>query len=292
MKNDSECKQNTANLSPASFTMPQISSDLATRKECEKFNNHTLLEGMTSISALIAGIRDGINTRQIEKIYVDEAKAKSKAKELVFLRAVSGELGFEIEMTDASVIDSMTIGTTHGGIIAQCTERPLPSLEDAVLTQNFLSNQGFYLLLEGIEDPYNFGYALRSLYAAGVDGVILCPRNWMGAAGVVARSSAGASERLPMAVCEPEIAVKLFHEHGYRVLCAGIRNSVSLYEADMSRPLLLVVGGEKRGISRAVLDAADTVVRIDYGREFRGSLSAASAATVLGFEVLRQNTTK
>ena len=143
-----------------------------------------------------------------------------------------------------------------------------------------------------IEDPYNFGYALRSLYAAGVDGVILCPRNWMGAAGVVARSSAGASERLPMAVCEPETAVKLFHEHHYRVLCVGIRDSVSLYEADMSRPLLLVVGGEKRGISRAVLNAADTVVRIDYGREFRGSLSAASAATILGFEVLRQNTSK
>jgi 23S rRNA (guanosine2251-2'-O)-methyltransferase len=60
----------------------------------------------------------------------------------------------------------------------------------------------------------------------------------------------------------------------------------------MNRPLLLVVGGEKRGISRAVLDQADQVVRIDYGRDFRGSLSAASAATVLGFEVLRQNSSK
>lgn len=292
MKSDFEYKKNTANLSSSSSIAPQISSNFTIQKECEKFNNCTLLEGMTSISALIAGIRDGINTRRIEKIYVDEAKIRSKSKELGFLRAVSGELGFEIEATDASVIDSMTIGTTHGGIIAQCTERPLPSLEDAILTQNFFSDQGFYVLLEGIEDPYNFGYALRSLYAAGVDGVILCPRNWMGAAGVVARSSAGASERLSMAVCEPEIAVKLFHEHQYRVLCAGIRDSVSLYEADMRRPLLLVVGGEKRGISRAVLDAADTVVRIDYGREFRGSLSAASAATVLGFEVLRQNTIK
>ena len=267
-------------------------ANFSSSKECEKFNNCDLLEGMTSISALIAGIRDGTNPRRIKKIYMDETKAKSKAKELGFLRAVSGELGFTIEMTDAETIEHMTIGTTHGGIIAECTERPLPSLEDAILSQNFLSDQGFYVLLEGIEDPYNFGYALRSLYAAGVDGVILCPRNWMGAAGIVARSSAGASERLPMAVCEPEIAVRLFHQYQYRVACAGIRDSVSLYEADMSRPLLLVVGGEKRGISRAVLDEADLVVRIDYGREFRGSLSAASAATVLGFEVLRQNLTK
>ena len=119
MKSDFEYKKNTANLSSSSSIAPQISSNFTIQKECEKFNNCTLLEGMTSISALIAGIRDGINTRRIEKIYVDEAKIRSKSKELGFLRAVSGELGFEIEATDASVIDSMTIGTTHGGIIAQ-----------------------------------------------------------------------------------------------------------------------------------------------------------------------------
>jgi len=273
--------------------MPSASSEMdhfVVSKECEKFNNHTLLEGMTSISALIQGIRDGINARTIQKVYFDREKQRSKAKELGFLRAVSGELGFEIEAVDADVIDRMTIGSTHGGIIAACGERPLPSLDNALENPlTFGRKDGFFVMLEGMEDPYNFGYALRSLYAAGADGVILTPRNWMGAAGVVARASAGASERLPMAVCEAEQAALLMREHGYRVVCAGIRDSVSLYEADMKRPLLLVVGGEKRGISRALLELADQVVRIDYGREFRGSLSAASAATVLGFEVLRQN---
>ena len=259
-------------------------------KECEKFNNHTLLEGMTSISALIQGIRDQINTRMIQKIYFDREKQRSKAKELGFLRAVSGELGYEIELVDTDTIDRVTIGSTHGGILAACSERPLPQLEDCLENDSaFGREDGFFVMLEGMEDPYNFGYALRSLYAAGVDGVILTPRNWMGAAGVVARASAGASERLPMAICEPDRAAELMQARGYRVVCAGIRDSVSLYEADLRRPLLLVVGGEKRGISRALLDRADQVVRIDYGREFRGSLSAASAATVLGFEVLRQN---
>ena len=263
---------------------------LVISKECEKFNNHTLLEGMTSISALIQGIRDQINTRTIQKIYFDREKQRSKAKELGFLRAVSSELGYEIELVDADIIDRMTIGSTHGGIVAACSERPLPLLADSLESRLAFDRQdGFFVMLEGMEDPYNFGYALRSLYAAGVDGVILTPRNWMGAAGVVARASAGASERLPMAICEPERAAELMQERGYRVVCAGIRDSVSLYEADLKRPLLLVVGGEKRGISRALLDRADQVVRIDYGREFRGSLSAASAATVLGFEVLRQN---
>ena len=68
-----------------------------------------------------------------------------------------------------------------------------------------------------------------------------------------------------------------------------MEHSVSMYDADLCRPLLLIVGGEKRGISRAVLDLADTVVRLDYGRPFEGALSAASAASILAFEVYRQN---
>jgi 23S rRNA (guanosine2251-2'-O)-methyltransferase len=144
-------------------------------------------------------------------------------------------------------------------------------------------------MIEGIEDPYNFGYALRSIYAAGADAVILTPRNWMSAAGVVCRSSAGASELLPLFVSEPEEAVHVAKAAGYKVVCAGIRDSVSAFDADLTRPIFLIVGCEKRGISRAVLDLADEVVRLDYGRPFRGSLSAASAASILAYEVLRQN---
>jgi 23S rRNA (guanosine2251-2'-O)-methyltransferase len=154
----------------------------------------------------------------------------------------------------------------------------------------FGKNDGFFVYLEGIEDPYNFGYTLRSLYAAGVDGVILSPRNWMEVAGIVARSSAGASEQLPIAIAEPAEAIAYMKGLGYTVVCAGIRDSVSMYDANLQFPILLVIGGEKRGISAALLAQSDCTVRIDYGRNFRGSLSAASAATVLAFEVLRQNT--
>ncbi len=259
-------------------------------KICEKINNSIYLEGMTSISALIEGIRTGVNERTIETILFDDSKARSKAKELGFLRAVSHELGYCLEPCNAEALGRLTIGTTHGGIVAKCTDRPLPSLSDALKNPEFFpKRKGFYVMPEGIEDPYNFGYTLRSFYAAGADGVILSSNNRMNEAGIVARASAGASERLPIAICEPELAAKIFHERGYRVICAGIRDSVSMYEANMTRPLLLVVGGEKRGISRRVLDQADQIVRIDYGREFRGSLSASSAATVLAFEVLHQN---
>ena len=251
-------------------------------KEEQRFVASDILEGMTSISALLNS--NGVNDRKIEKILIDRAKRKSKSAQIGFLTAKSHELGFPVEFVDSAEIDVLAVGNTHGGILALCTPRTIPTLS----AEDIHPNQ-FYVYLEGIEDPYNFGYAIRSLYAAGVSGIVLPPRNWMSAGGVVARASAGASECLPIFQAEGEDAVKLFKQAKYTVLCAGIRDSVSVFEKHFPYPVLLVVGGEKRGISRALLDAADHIVRIDYGRDFSGSLSAASAATVMAFEIFRQN---
>ncbi len=243
-----------------------------------------LFEGMTSIRAVLDGAKNGIHDRRILRVLVDRAKKKSKAEEIAFLKAAGKACGFPVTECTAEELDAITSGTTHGGIAAECTVRTIPSLTDASLPAD-----GFAVMLEGIEDPFNFGYALRTLYAAGADAVILTPRNWMHAAGTVCRSSAGASELLPLYIADGTDAVKTARTAGYKIVCAGIRDSVSAFDADLTKPVFLIVGGEKRGISRALLNEADTVVRLDYGRPFRGSLSTASAASVLAYEILRQN---
>lgn len=253
-----------------------------THKEEENFFPSNVLEGMTSISALLNTSCQ--NDRKIEEIWINEDKKRTKASEIGFLYAKSKELGFPIRYVKPEEIDRITVGSSHGGIIAFCSDRTIPSLSTEVISKN-----GFYVYLDGIEDPYNFGYTLRSLYAAGVCGVVLPPRNWMSAAGVVARASAGASELIPLYTADAEEAITLFRQLDYQILCAGIRDSVSLFDTDIQFPVLLIVGGEKRGISRKVLEKADHIVRIDYGTAFRGSLSAASAATVMAFELFRKN---
>ena len=170
------------------------------QKEAEKFLDSSLMEGMFSIRAILRAYEDGINDRKIQTILFDKAKIRSKAKELSFLRAMSYKHGFEIEYVDAEKIDEMTIGSSHGGIIAICSERTVPSAKDMTIKEN-----GFYVMLEGIEDPYNFGYCLRSLYAAGVDGILVGERNWFSAAGVVCRASAGASELFEIAAGDTAI---------------------------------------------------------------------------------------
>ena len=254
------------------------------KKESEKFENSLIFEGMTSISAVINS--PDFNDRKIEKVFYDTAKEKSKRKELDFLRYRSNEMSFDLIPVSSDEINEITVGNTHGGIIAQCSDRSIPIISS---NADKIKTTGFYVMIEGIEDPYNFGYALRSLYAAGVDGVILSKRNWMGAAGVVARASAGASEMLDMYVDEDGTCTEIFKKLNYKIVCAGIRNSVSIYDANMKKPIFLVIGGEKRGISAAVLNTADEIVRIDYASGFKGSLSAASSAAIIGFEIMRQN---
>lgn len=256
-------------------------------KESSRFVKSTIFEGATSISAVVDAYGSKFNNRRIDRILYDTARSDKLSRTIAYFKHRGDELGFSVIPTDSAVIDSLTLGTTHGGLIAECTQRTLPTVSELSPKE-----YGFYVMLEGIEDPYNFGYALRTLYAAGADGVILSPRNWMSAAGVVCRSSAGASELLPSYVGENDDIAACFKSHGYKIVCAGIRDSVSVYDAELKKPLLLIVGGEKRGISRAMLEHADITVRLEYGRDFGGSLSAASAASVLAYEIYRQNRCK
>jgi len=246
-----------------------------------------IFEGMTSLSAIIQkNEENAADARRILRVLFDRAKVKSKQRELDFLKRKSKELGFPIEYTTSQDVDQYSTGNTHGGIIAFCSEREIPTLNTQT---GRITPNGVYIFLDGIEDPYNFGYALRSIYASGADGVLLSPRNWMSVAGIVAKSSAGTSELIDMFIADHEDAISVMRSLGYRIVAAGIRDSVSMYDANFKKPVLLIVGGEKRGISASLLAKADEIVRIEYGRSFRGSLSAVSAATILSYEIYRQN---
>ena len=254
-------------------------------KEDLRFTDSTVFEGMTSIRAILRGIDSGVNNRRIVKILYDKDKIKKISKEVGYLKAVSSQYGYEVVESCGGELENLTLGSSHGGLIAIAEERDLPYLNSS----SDILPSGFYVMIEGIEDPYNFGYSLRSLYAMGCSGIILTERNWMSAAGVVARSSAGASEMFKIYKSNPSECVEIFKSKGYRVVCADENTDNILGECNLELPLLLIVGGEKRGISKVIIESADILVKIDYGREFRASLSAASATTMFAYEIARQN---
>ncbi len=240
----------------------------------------TLIEGQTAVLAVLSS-----KSRKVEKILLSRESDRRKRLALMPIIRRAEVNSIPVLEVSRDEIDSLCTGKTHGGVAAYVGEREYFPLYKALSTEN-----GFFVLLDGVEDPYNFGQALRAVYAAGADGILLPERNWFSAAPVVARASAGASEYINAISCDCYDALRAFKEKGYRiVVCDNTENSVPMQEAELKRPLVLIVGGEKRGIHAKLRALSDVEARIEYGRDFSASLGAAAACSVLAFEVLRQN---
>ena len=235
-----------------------------------------LFEGNIAIkAALLSPFRDVI------KILVDKTK---KDRDTIFILKKAKEQKVPIEYTTRDFIDNISTGKTHGGFVAYVEDRKYQNLED------YLEKASFLALVEGIEDPYNFGYILRSLYAAGCDAIITNERNWSNAANVVVKASAGASEHLAhICVKQFKAALSTLKEHNTQIVCSMRDDSaIELYEYDFTHPICICIGGEKRGLSKEVLQEANQNVYIPYNSDFRNALNAVSATTILAFEIVRQ----
>jgi 23S rRNA (guanosine2251-2'-O)-methyltransferase len=240
-----------------------------------------LLEGDISVLAALAG-----HSRELRRIVISRDKPAADTREL---EALARQAGVRVARAPRERIDAMAGGRSHGGVVAEAGERRFLALDD--LAGSSQSDEGAcFVMLDGVEDPFNFGQAVRALYAAGVDGLVVRPRNWLSAAGVVARASAGASELIPTGLADdPLSAAAFFRSRGFRIAAtARDRRAASLYDADLAPPLFLVIGGEKRGVSREFLEQSDLVPRIPYRRRFPHSLGSASSAAVISFELMRR----
>ena len=239
------------------------------------------LEGARSILAALEA-----ESRPIHAICASEEK---RGADLARIERLAAARSLPIERLPSTVIEKRAQGNSHGGLLARVGARRYASLASLLPP----CGVPFLALLDGVEDPYNFGQALRSLYAAGVDGVILRARDWLSAAGIVVRASAGASERLALARVESiGEAIAFAKEAGLTIAYSEhSRRARSCYEADLTVPLLLLLGGEKRGIASKWRAAADLALRIPYGVSGL-SLGTAAAAAVLAFETRRQRSVR
>ena len=148
--------------------------DLTTvmKNEAEKYLPSNVFEGIASIRAIIKARDERISERKIYEILYDTSRKDKFSRELSWLKRIQSKHGFALTETDTDRISELTLGTRHGGFVALCGEREIERLDSANIKPD-----GFYIMLDGIEDPYNFGSAVRSAYAAGVDGIVLPPRN-------------------------------------------------------------------------------------------------------------------
>lgn len=149
-----------------------------------------------------------------------------------------------------------------------------------------------FAVLDGIQDPHNFGAILRSADAMAIDAVLIGETYQSPVTSQVVRSSAGAVNHVPIGrVADLEPIVKSLAESGFQIAAASEQEGVVASEADFRRPTALIIGNEGRGVRLELLQHATVKVMIpQFGHV--GSLNAAVSAGILFYEVQRQRSAR
>lgn len=176
----------------------------------------------------------------------------------------------------------------HQGVLLEVGDRQFADLPEILAHARSLGQDPFVLVLEHLQDPTNFGSLLRAAEAAGVHGVVYPERGAAPLTPAAVKASAGASEHLRLARL-PTIgeAIHELKQAGLRLVAADQEAERTAWESDLAGPLAVVVGSEGSGLSGATRRRCDLLVRFPMAGHV-GSLNAATAGSLLLFEVVRQ----
>ncbi len=173
----------------------------------------------------------------------------------------------------------------HQGFAARMAPFPCRTLEQLMQT---LPANAMVAVLDRLQDPFNFGAIIRCASTLGVDGVLIGDREQSEINSQVARSSAGAVNHLPIAQSDDlPRAVDAWRAGGFLVVAASEKGDTPLFQADFSRPTVVIIGNEGHGIRPELLSRCDVSVSIPMSGRV-GSLNAAVAAGILFYEMRRQ----
>lgn len=230
-----------------------------------------IFEGAISCKAILNN-----NNRVINTLYIREGKNDRNSRYIIRL---AEKRNIEVKYLDKEEIDNLASGFTHGGILLDAEGRNFSTVNEILEKKNFI------VVIDGIEDPYNLGYAMRSLYAFGANAFLISNRRLSESESSILKSSAGAYEELKIAKSDDLIRdLNYLKTQGIELYalqrCA---ESTALEDIDFSDNMAFIVGGEKRGISKDVLKEVDKMVYIAYDNDFRNALNASSAITCIGF---------
>ena len=202
-------------------------------------------------------------------------------------RALAG-LGVPLERVPRAELDRLAHGGVHQGIIAETRgleEVGIRELEELVIHRG-KAFRG--LILDGVQDPRNLGACLRTADAAGADAVIVPKSRAASLTPVALKAATGAAETVRLArVSNLAAVLHWLKDAGIWAVGAVAEAPRSVYDSRLETPVVLVVGGEGRGLRRLTRELCDELVSIPMQGAVK-SLNVSVAAGILLFELNRQ----
>src|ERR1700756_3715154 len=200
------------------------------------------------------------------------------------------KLGVPVRFLQRTELDRMAGNAAHQGVVAVTSAKQYSGLEDVINAKR--GDHSLIVVLDGVEDPHNLGAILRTADAAGANGIVIPERLAAAVTGTVTKSSAGASEHLPIAKLT-NIARTVEELKGHNVWTVGLdERAKQTYDAlDYNMDCALVLGGEGKGLHDLVKRKCDFLVKIPMLGKVP-SLNVSVAAAVVLYEIVRQRRAK
>lgn len=248
-----------------------------------KSDNYEILFG---IAPCILALTQG--RRKARKLFVKDGDSLNRAS-VIKVCEEAHQRGVQIQRVSKKDLDIMCAGRVHQGVCLQAS--PLNYLTKDSTPKTGSNTIPLWLVLEGVQDPMNLGAILRSAYFLGVDRVASSLRSSCPLSPVVSKASSGAMEAIGVYGYENlEDMLKLKVSQGWQVVgTVGAEAPVcqmpvtQCSDFKMTRPTLLLMGGEGEGLSQKLLSMCQTLLTIPAGRELSPGIESlnVSVATAI-----------
>lgn len=234
--------------------------------------SETMIVGIRAVEALLAHRADRVQNIAV----VDRSGPRAR------LVQVAEGLGVQVEVVPRVKLDKRADGLRHQGVIATAT--PADHVEWASLLG---PPNALVVAVDELTDPRNLGSILRSAEAMGATGALITKHRCAQLSPTVTRTSAGASELIPIAR-ETNLDAALAEAQAAGLVVVGADlDGVAPHTIDLTGPTLLVIGAEGKGLRRLTRKRCDFVATIPLVGQTE-SLNAANAASILLYEAARQ----
>lgn len=237
---------------------------------------------------LIFGVRPVLEAieagKQIDRVFIRQGAETPHIAKIV---ALCSQNDIVAQFVPVEKLNRLT-RNNHQGVVAQVSPVEYYEIEDILDKMAGSEKTPLIVLMDSITDIRNFGAIARSAECAGVDALIMPKKNSAPVNGDAVKSSAGALSIIPICrVGSIRNTLKMLSERGMTLVAATEKSDVAVYDADLTKPMVLIMGSEDKGISREVLKMCDVTVSIPMVGKTE-SLNVSAAAAVLLFETLRQ----
>lgn len=243
------------------------------------------ITGLRAVEQLLA-----TDASEVRRLYAEYQTANPRVEAIIKMARTAG---IDVQAANRARLAQMSGEVRHQGVIAE-VERST-TLDEAglrtMVEKRLEAADGrplLLLVLDGVQDPHNLGACMRTADAAGVDAVVVPRHCAAGLSPAVSKVASGAAEQLPFAtVGNLNRVLGWLADYGVRAIGTSDKADSSLFEADLSGSVALVMGREQSGLSKGISSRCDTLVSLPM-EGVVSSLNVSVATGVCLYEIVRQ----